>query len=224
MRSQRLPVVIFLIAALLLTACQSQAGLPPQSTTPNVIGDDYWALVGQAQDALASADYSAALNLSRQAVGLSPEEATAWELYRQASIAAVGDEYLTTLPDHRYRLPVDVFVRDRINHSQDWFVVDVRQPDEFTVGHIEGAVNIPLRDLLKHLDELPDSRSAPILLYCHSQKRSTHAVVILHELGYLKVYHLKGGYAAYEEWMRANPVPNPGPTPTPGPEEPDFGC
>ncbi len=226
MRSRsRLIGLSFLLVALLLTACGSQAVSvsPTASPMPEAVAD-YWSLVGQAQEAMAAADYSAALDLSRQAISLSPEEATAWELYRQASIAAAGDEYLVTLPDHRYRLPVDVFVRDRVNHSQDWFVVDVRQPEEFAAGHIEGAVNIPLRELLKHLDELPGSKSAPILLYCHTQKRSTHAVVILHELGYLKAYHLEGGYAAYEEWMNSHPMPTPGPTPTPEPEEPDLGC
>jgi len=164
------------------------------------------------------------MQLARQAIALNPEDDTAWELYTQTSIANAGNTYLQEIPDHRYRLPVDVFVRDRVNHSRDWFIIDVREPEEYAVGHIEGAVNIPYRDVLLHLNDLPSNKAAPILLYCHSQKRATHDLVILHELGYSKAYNLEGGYEAYEEWMTQNILPTPGPTPVPGPDEPDFGC
>lgn len=218
-----------LLGAFLITGCQSpasQAGSVssqtaiPTSTTKN----DYWGLVQQAQTAYANADYEGAIDLARQAISLNPEDETAWGIYTQATIAQAGDTYLSDLPDTRYQLPISVFVRDQVNHSRDWLLVDVREPDEYADGHIEGAINIPLRELLKNLDELPDSKTAPILLYCHSQKRATHALVLLHELGYMKVYNLEGGYAAYEDWMKNNPLHTPGPTPTPGPDEPDFGC
>ncbi|NOZ29997.1 MAG: hypothetical protein GXP39_18355 [Chloroflexi bacterium] len=181
-------------------------------------------LVREARAAYGASDFARALELARQAAAANPDDNTAWELYRQASIAQAADEYLRTLPAHRYRLPVEEFIRDRVNHSREWFVVDVREPQEFAAGHIEGAINIPLGELLRHLDDLPDGRTSPILLYCHSQKRSTHALVVLHELGYSQVYHLEGGYAAYVDWLTHNPSPTPGPTPTPAPEEPDFGC
>ena len=218
-----------LLGAFLITGCQSpasQAG-PVASLTANptpTAENDYWVLVQQAQTAYANADYEEAIDLARQAISLNPEDETAWGIYTQATIAQTGDTYLSDLPDTRYQLPISVFVRDRVNHTRDWLLVDVREPDEYADGHIEGAINIPLRELLKNLDELPNSKTAPILLYCHSQKRATHALVLLHELGYLKVYNLEGGYAAYEDWMSNNPLPTPGPTPTPGPDEPDFGC
>lgn len=194
------------------------------TATPTPPADQYWTLVHRAQEQYRAADFEGALETARQAIALDPAQETGWEVYRQASIAQAADEYLTTLPGHRYRLPVEIFVRDQVNHTKDWIIIDVREPDEFAAGHIEGAINIPLRELLHHLDELPSSKTAPILVYCHSQKRATHAIVILHELGYLKAYNLEGGYEAYVNWMKNNPLPTPGPTPTPAPEEPDYGC
>ncbi len=227
MRKQSWLIGLILTAVVfMLAACGGTAVTP--TATPTVANSsasaDYWSLVQQAQNAYAAADYAGALKLAQQAIAANPTDPTALELYRQTAVAQAGDDYLTNLPAHRYRLPVDVFVRDEVNHSKDWFIVDVREPEEFAKGHIDGAINIPLHDLLKHLDELPSSKTAPILFYCHTQKRSTHAVVIMHELGFSKAYHLEGGYAAYEDWMSNNVVPTPGPTPTPGPDEPDFGC
>ena len=213
---------------LLLAGCragaQAKTATAPTATPAAQDASRYWELVQQAQKAYAATDFAAAADLARKAAGLQPDENTAWELYRQAIIAQAGDAYLSQLPPHRYRLPVDVFLRDQVNKTKDWFIIDVREPEEYAAGHIQGAVNFPLREFMRHLDELPSSKTAPILLYCHTQKRATHALVVLHELGYIKAFNLEGGYAAYEEWITTQPLPTPGPTPTPGPEERDFGC
>ena len=224
MARRRSYLILPFLLALMVGGCQSIANSTGSASPTPSNSPDYRVLVEQAQAAFQAADYAQALDLARQAVAANPEDNTAWELYREASIAQAADDYLSRLPDHRYRLPVERFVRDQVNHTKDWFIVDVREPEEYAAGHIEGAVNIPLRELMRHLDELPDSRTAPILVYCHSQKRATHALVILHELGYLKAYNLQGGYAAYQDWLQHHPLPTPGPTPTPAPEEPDFGC
>ncbi|RMF40219.1 MAG: hypothetical protein D6755_13645 [Anaerolineae bacterium] len=67
---------------------------------------------------------------------------------------------------------------------------------------------------------MPESKTTPILLYCHTQKRATHALVVLRELGYTNVWNLEGGWAAYQEWTQNNPMPTPGPTATPTEEPP----
>lgn len=224
-----LSLLILLLSSFSLVSCSTvtvgAAVTPAAAPTVTVATTGaYWDLVQQAQTAFTQADYEHALELARQAIGLNPNDNTSWEIYRQASIATAADDYLTNLPDQRYQLPVDVFIRDQVNHSKDWFIVDVRTPDEFAAGHVDGAINMPLNEFMRHLNELPSSKSASILLYCHTQKRATHALVILHELGYIKAYNLEGGYAAYEEWLKHNPTPTPGPTPTPEPGQPDFGC
>lgn len=228
LKVRRMAIWLFLMG-LLIGGCQGNTSAPSvapgisATPTPAKAGN-YWELVKEAQNAYDSANFGSAIDLARQAITSNPQDNTAWEIYNQSTIAQAGDSYLSGLPEQRYQLPIPIFVRDRVNQSRSWFIVDVREPDEYAAGHIDGAINIPLGKIVKNLDKFPNSKSAPILLYCHSQKRATHALVILHELGYLKVFNLEGGYTAYEDWMNNNPLPTPGPTPTPGPDEPDLGC
>jgi rhodanese-related sulfurtransferase len=73
------------------------------------------------------------------------------------------------------------------------FLLDVRQPEELVEkGHIEGAVNIPLRELGQHMDLLP-SFDTPIVSYCGSGWRCTIAMTHLGALGWENVLSLKGG-------------------------------
>ncbi len=70
-------------------------------------------------------------------------------------------------------------------------LVDVRTPEEFAAGHVEGALNIPVDALAGRLGELPDP-AAPLVLYCGSGRRSARAAALLAEKGYTAVYDLGG--------------------------------
>ena len=68
--------------------------------------------------------------------------------------------------------------------------VDVREPDEYAVGHIPGAKLLPLGEVLSRAAEvLPDKR-APWLIYCRTGRRSADAVQKLASLGYENLYDL----------------------------------
>ncbi len=71
--------------------------------------------------------------------------------------------------------------------------LDVRPADEFEVGHLKGAINIPLADLEKHLADLPPDKE--IIAYCRGPYcvLSYEAVATLREKGYT-VFRLDGGY------------------------------
>jgi len=70
--------------------------------------------------------------------------------------------------------------------------VDVREPDEYAVGHIPGAKLLPLGEVLSRAAEvLPDKR-APWLVYCRTGRRSADAVQKLASLGYENLYDLGG--------------------------------
>lgn len=70
--------------------------------------------------------------------------------------------------------------------------VDVREPDEYAVGHIPGAKLLPLGEVLSCAAEvLPDKR-APWLVYCRTGRRSADAVQKLASLGYENLYDLGG--------------------------------
>lgn len=77
------------------------------------------------------------------------------------------------------------------------FLVDVREPAELEAnGYIEGAINIPVRDLLKNLDKLP-GLDDQIVIYCASGHRGGIAMMALRMLGYTNVINLGGGTNAW---------------------------
>ncbi len=75
-------------------------------------------------------------------------------------------------------------------------LVDVRTPDEYASGHIEGSRNIPLDALTSAQNAIPD-KSTPLYLYCHSGARSRYAARILKRLGYTAVKDI-GGIMTYK--------------------------
>lgn len=79
-------------------------------------------------------------------------------------------------------------------------VVDVRTPGEFAAGHVPGAVNVPHDQIAARAGEL-GSATTPLLLYCHSGRRSGIAVAALRAKGFTRLYDLQ----AYEKWVAAAP-------------------
>ena len=57
----------------------------------------------------------------------------------------------------------------------EW-AVDVREPDEFAVGHIPGAKLLPLGDVLTRAEEVMPDKNAQWLIYCRTGRRSADAV------------------------------------------------
>lgn len=74
--------------------------------------------------------------------------------------------------------------------KQGAFLLDVRTGEEFSSAHIEGAVNIPVQELESKLQSLPSKKDAPIVVYCHSGRRSAMAKEMLEKAGYSKVSDL----------------------------------
>lgn len=73
----------------------------------------------------------------------------------------------------------------------EFLLLDVRQPEEYRVGHIPGAMLIPLGELEARQGEL--DRSRKIIAYCRSGHRSMAAAITLCGLGFKGVQHLDGG-------------------------------
>ncbi len=81
------------------------------------------------------------------------------------------------------------------------FLLDVREAAELEKdGYIEGAVNIPVRDVLNNLDKLPGLDEA-IVIYCGSGHRGGMMLSALKMLGYTNVRNLGGGLGG---WKKAN--------------------
>ncbi|MDY0200828.1 MAG: FAD-dependent oxidoreductase [Bacteroidales bacterium] len=78
----------------------------------------------------------------------------------------------------------------------DTVLLDVRTKDEFELGAIRGAINIPLNEVRDRLDEIPQQKK--IVVYCSVGVRGYVGARILMQLGYTEVFNLIGGYKTYE--------------------------
>jgi len=70
-------------------------------------------------------------------------------------------------------------------------IIDVREPAEYEEGYADGAINIPLGDILKADFSKIDS-DKPIYVYCRSGKRAEQAKVALEQAGYKDVTNIGG--------------------------------
>jgi rhodanese-related sulfurtransferase len=74
------------------------------------------------------------------------------------------------------------------------FLLDVRDPHEFSQDHVEGAVNIPLNDLRRRMDELPKDQE--IWAYCGVGQRSYYAARALAQYGF-DIKNISGGFKTF---------------------------
>ena len=74
------------------------------------------------------------------------------------------------------------------------FVLDVRNPEELTIGALDRAVNIPLGQLRSRLNEIPKDRH--IVVYCQAGQRAYFACRMLNQHGFETV-NLSGGFKTY---------------------------
>lgn len=74
--------------------------------------------------------------------------------------------------------------------------IDVRTPLEYSIGHVDGAVNIPLSLLRDRLSDIP--REKKTVVYCNQGKTAYYALRALRNLGYEKSFNLSGGYKLYK--------------------------
>jgi len=88
-------------------------------------------------------------------------------------------------------------VQARRARGEDFDLIDVREPHEFEIAHIEGAKLIPLNSLPARLSELDSSRE--IVLHCHHGQRSMRALEYLYTSGFRKLKNLHGGI---DSWSR----------------------
>jgi molybdopterin/thiamine biosynthesis adenylyltransferase/rhodanese-related sulfurtransferase/molybdopterin converting factor small subunit len=118
---------------------------------------------------------------------------TIHELIDYQAFCGIGAE-----PDYSgLEISVEEFVRERQAKAGDLVLIDVREPHEWEISHIEGARLIPLGQLPDRLGEL-DGHSE-IVTHCHHGARSMKALEILKGAGFNKVRSLAGGIDAWAE-------------------------
>jgi len=84
------------------------------------------------------------------------------------------------------------------NH-EDALVLDVREPSEWSDGHIAKAKHIPMGKLKDRLSELEKFKDKPIIAVCRSGNRSGSACGVLKKAGFENLHNLAGGMQAWEQ-------------------------
>lgn len=103
------------------------------------------------------------------------------------------------MDQNRNWLPVE---KVREFYEKGAFFLDVREEEEHEYARLLGSKNIPLRNLMLQLSQIPKDRD--VYVYCRSAHRSLDAVNFLKTLGYDRVYNVEGGFIAlsYEEYTK----------------------
>ncbi|MDT7856069.1 rhodanese-like domain-containing protein [Rubrivirga sp. S365] len=102
-------------------------------------------------------------------------------------------------------------VRERVERGGDVVLVDVREADEWTGGHLPGARHVSRGVLERDIEETFPDLDAPLVLYCGGGYRSALAARSLGEMGYTNVQSMTGGWRA---WTEAGYPTEGGPTET----------
>src|SRR5437763_603172 len=90
-------------------------------------------------------------------------------------------------------------LKRKMDASEGFELIDVREPFEFEIARIDGAKLIPLGEIAERADEL--QRVQPSVVHCHSGRRSEQAVRLLQQRGFANVYNLQGGIDAWSDFI-----------------------
>ena len=97
---------------------------------------------------------------------------------------------------------VTVVEAQKLINNDKVVVLDVRTPEEYEKGHIEGAtlINFYEDDFEQKINELPKDKE--YVVYCHSGNRSGKAVKKMKEAGFANVHNMLGGWSGWSAEMK----------------------
>lgn len=96
-------------------------------------------------------------------------------------------------------------LKSMMDSGEDFLLIDVREPAEYEIVNIPGAVLIPKGELPARLAELPHHK--PIVLHCKTGVRSAEALALLKGAGFTDARHVQGGVTAWAQQVdRTLPV------------------
>ncbi|BCL61412.1 hypothetical protein DGMP_21050 [Desulfomarina profundi] len=190
------------LALMFLVVLPCQDSWSTSQVTANPTRSDISNLILKADQSFVSGKFEDSQQTLRDALKLSPYNKMIWSRYKQTVLARVGNDYLVTMPENRYRLSPADLVCALSGGAKNYYLLDVREKKEFATGHIQGSANIPFREVFNHLDQLPQPESKrTIVIICQTQHRANHVLVALRELGYSNTRTLRNGYSNYKSYM-----------------------
>lgn len=111
-------------------------------------------------------------------------------------VVAAAERVFSAMPDDYFGVRPAVAQKEM--SGEGTLVLDVREAAEFKAERIAAAKNIPIRQLARVMDTLPQNRAAPIIVYCRSGHRGAIALTVLRMAGYSNVRSLAGGLEAWK--------------------------
>lgn len=84
-------------------------------------------------------------------------------------------------------------------NREEAVVIDVRETQEWSAGHIANARHLALGQLEKRVGELEKLKNRPLIVCCASGNRSSSACGTLKKAGFERVFNLSGGIAAWKD-------------------------
>lgn len=93
--------------------------------------------------------------------------------------------------------PAQLLEHQHAGHAP--LLLDVRHADEYSGGHIDGALNIPVEQLAARHGALGVSRDSDIVVYCQSGRRAAKAQALLQSMGYSHVRLLDGSIQGWRQ-------------------------
>jgi len=91
-----------------------------------------------------------------------------------------------------------------VKPEADALLIDVRTPEEFSAGHLENAINVPLQSI-SNISSVASDKNTVLYLYCRSGRRVKMAISELRKLGYNNLHNL-GGMEEAAEKLKKNIV------------------
>ncbi len=120
------------------------------------------------------------------------EQRTIHELIDYEAFCGIGEE-----AEVRENEIAPAELKEALGSESPPILLDVREPFEWEICHLQGAKLVPLKELPSRLNELDGHRQ--IVTYCHHGQRSMRALEILRAAGFSKVRSLKGGIDAWAQ-------------------------
>lgn len=108
----------------------------------------------------------------------------------------IQDFFESAFRKHKTVSPNEAVV---LMNNEGTLVIDVREPNEYAEGHIEGSRNIPLAKLEQRVTEIETYKQSPVIVGCQSGTRSPAGCKKLSALGFTQVFELTGGMVAWNE-------------------------
>ena len=105
-------------------------------------------------------------------------------------VAPAAEPVMTATQDNETEIDVRELKR-KMDAKENFFLLDVREPNEYQIGRIPGSTLIPLGEVPQRYQEIPKDRE--VVVHCKMGGRSAKAAAFLRQQGYKNVKNLKGG-------------------------------